>query len=125
MLWKEAGCNAYNCFFFSDAPTCKANQSRVHGLARQEQANISCEVEANPPEVHFRWTFNNSAESVDVGSSFIASRSGTSSVVTYTPTTELDYGTLLCWASNRIGDQRVPCVFHLIPAGKTNLGSNE
>lgn len=43
---------------------------------------------------------------------------GTSSTVTYTPITELDYGTLLCTASNKIGRQRVPCVFHIIAAGK-------
>lgn len=43
---------------------------------------------------------------------------GTRSVVTYTPMTELDYGTLLCWATNKIGDQRVPCVYHIIAAGK-------
>lgn len=42
---------------------------------------------------------------------------GTHSVVTYTPMTELDYGTLLCWATNKIGDQRVPCVYHIIAAG--------
>ncbi|XP_023707814.1 synaptogenesis protein syg-2 isoform X4 [Cryptotermes secundus] len=99
------------------APTCKANQTRVHGVAKQEKANISCQVEANPPDVQFRWTFNNSAESLDVASAHIA-RSGTSSVVSYTPMTELDYGTLLCWASNRIGNQRVPCVFHIIAAGR-------
>lgn len=42
---------------------------------------------------------------------------GTLSVVTYTPMTELDYGTLLCIATNRIGRQRVPCAFHVIAAG--------
>lgn len=43
---------------------------------------------------------------------------GTSSTVTYTPVTELDYGTLLCTAVNQIGRQKVPCVFHIIAAGK-------
>jgi len=86
-------------------------------VAKQEKANISCQVDANPPEVQFRWTFNNSAESIDVSPGHIA-RAGTSSVVSYTPMTELDYGTLLCWASNRIGAQQVPCVYHIIPAGE-------
>lgn len=99
------------------APTCKPNQTKVHGVAKQEKANISCQVDANPPEVQFRWTFNNSAESIDVAAGHIA-RAGTSSIVSYTPMTELDYGTLLCWASNRIGHQQVPCVYHIIPAGK-------
>lgn len=102
------------------APTCKPNQARVHGVAKQEKAEIKCQVDANPPDVQFRWTFNNSAESVDVAASHIA-RTGTSSVVSYTPMTELDYGTLLCYASNRVGQQRVPCVFHIIAAGKTDV----
>lgn len=99
------------------APTCKPNQTKIHGVAKQEKANISCQVDANPPEVQFRWTFNNSAESIDVAAGHIA-RAGTSSIVSYTPMTELDYGTLLCWASNHIGHQQVPCVYHIIPAGK-------
>ena len=37
------------------------------------------------------------------------------SVVEYVPRTELDYGSLLCWATNSIGRQREPCIFHLVP----------
>lgn len=48
---------------------------------------------------------------------YIPTNIGTLSIVTYTPMTELDYGTLLCIATNRIGRQRVPCVFHVIAAG--------
>lgn len=55
---------------------------------------------------------------MDVASGHIA-RVGTSSIVSYTPMNELDYGTLLCWASNQIGHQQVPCVYHIIPAGKS------
>ncbi|KAF7397237.1 hypothetical protein HZH68_008459 [Vespula germanica] len=106
------------------APTCKLNQTKFHGVAKQEKANISCQVEANPTEVQFRWTFNNSAESIDVAAGHIA-RAGTSSIVSYTPMTELDYGTLLCWATNRIGHQQVPCVYHIIPAGELSLCSND
>lgn len=40
------------------------------------------------------------------------------SVATYQPKTELDYGTLLCWAKNEFGVQFRPCVFHIVPAGK-------
>ena len=106
--------------FFSVAPTCKPNQTKIHGVAKQEKANISCQVDANPPKVEFRWTFNNSAESMDVASGHIA-RVGTSSIVSYTPMSELDYGTLLCWASNQIGHQQVPCVYHIIPAGNSEF----
>ena len=104
-------------FSFSVAPTCEPNQTRVHGVAKQEKANISCAVDANPGDVEFRWTFNNSAESVEVEGKHIT-RQGTISTVSYTPMTELDYGTLLCYARNRIGAQRVPCVYHIIAAGE-------
>lgn len=32
--------------------------------------------------------------------------------------TELDYGTLLCSATNKIGKQKLPCIFHIIVAGE-------
>ncbi|XP_050305453.1 protein turtle homolog B-like isoform X2 [Anthonomus grandis grandis] len=105
------------------APTCKPDQTRIYGVAKQERAEIVCQVDANPPEVNFKWTFNNSADSVDVSSNHIA-KTGTSSVVSYTPITELDYGTLLCYASNNIGMQRVPCVFHIIAAGRPDQVHN-
>ncbi|XP_055371722.1 hemicentin-1 [Condylostylus longicornis] len=105
------------------APTCMPNQPRIYGVAKQEDAKIKCIVDANPPDVEFKWTFNNSAESIDVATSHI-SRSGTSSTVTYTPVTELDYGTLLCIASNKIGRQKVPCVFHIIAAGRPDQVHN-
>ncbi|XP_075147144.1 sidestep VII transmembrane protein [Haematobia irritans] len=105
------------------APTCSANQTRVYGVAKQEDAKIECSVDANPPEVEFSWTFNNSAESIDVATNHI-SRMGTSSTVTYTPVTELDYGTLLCMAANKIGKQRIPCVFHIIAAGRPDQVHN-
>ncbi|XP_058059775.1 neural cell adhesion molecule 1 [Anopheles bellator] len=105
------------------APTCAPNQPRVYGVAKQENAEIRCVVDANPPDVEFKWTFNNSAESIDVQASHI-SRLGTSSVVSYTPMTELDYGTLLCSATNKIGKQRQPCVFHIIAAGRPDQVHN-
>lgn len=48
----------------------------------------------------------------------------TQSIVEYVPRTELDYGSLLCWASNSIGRQRDPCIFHLIPAGTPDSVKN-
>ena len=38
----------------------------------------------------------------------------------YSLNTGRDYGTILCWAENKLGTQLEPCVFHLIPAGKVN-----
>lgn len=103
--------------FFEDAPTCVPNQPRVYGVAKQENAQIRCTVDASPGEVEFKWTFNNSAESIDVAASHISLAGTSSSIVSYTPMTELDYGTLLCIAINKIGKQKHPCVFHIIAAG--------
>lgn len=36
---------------FSDAPTCKPDQTRIYGVAKQERTEIVCQVDANPPEV--------------------------------------------------------------------------
>ena len=38
------------------------------------------------------------------------------SVVRYTPKTEMDFGSLVCWVSNQVG-LGVPCVYHLLPIG--------
>ena len=38
------------------------------------------------------------------------------SSIRYSPRTELDYGTLLCWATNDIG-RGEPCVFTILPIG--------
>uniref|UniRef100_A0A182N4Z4 Uncharacterized protein n=1 Tax=Anopheles dirus TaxID=7168 RepID=A0A182N4Z4_9DIPT len=37
---------------------------------------------------------------------------------------ELDYGTIMCWADNVVGQQKEPCVFHLIAAGKPEMPYN-
>lgn len=37
---------------------------------------------------------------------------------------ELDFGTILCWAENIVGQQKEPCVFHLIAAGKPDAPYN-
>ena len=43
--------------------------------------------------------------------------SGTKSVVKYTPKNEMDFGSLVCWASNSVGAGAPPCVYHLLPIG--------
>lgn len=36
----------------------------------------------------------------------------------YTPTSDLDYGTISCWGRNAIGVQKSPCIFQIVAAGK-------
>lgn len=109
---------------FSVAPVCKEDRIVVVGASRGESLNIACKVEADPPAHNFRWKFNNSGETVEVAQGrFSMETSSGVSVFRYTPTTELDYGTLSCWADNSVGRQARPCLFQLIAAGKYLPGS--
>ena len=49
-----------------DVPVCKSPQPRIYGVSKREPVKVLCEVEANPAEVQFKWTFNNSAEMIKV-----------------------------------------------------------
>ncbi|XP_020281650.1 nephrin-like [Pseudomyrmex gracilis] len=104
-------------------PVCQHGQTKVFGVARQETANIPCELEANPPEVSFTWKFNNTMEAVDIPQAHVTSEH-TRSIASYTPMTELDYGSLLCWGSNDQGTQLEPCVYHIVPAGRPDTPHN-
>ncbi|KAL0127609.1 hypothetical protein PUN28_003118 [Cardiocondyla obscurior] len=104
-------------------PVCQHGQTKVFGVARQETAKIPCELEANPPEVSFTWKFNNTMEAVDIPQAHVTS-DRTRSTASYTPMTELDYGTLLCWGSNDQGTQLEPCVYHIVPAGRPDTPHN-
>eukprot|EP00095_Tigriopus_kingsejongensis_P001267 maker-scaffold149_size310270-snap-gene-0.11 protein:Tk01267 transcript:maker-scaffold149_size310270-snap-gene-0.11-mRNA-1 annotation:"PREDICTED: uncharacterized protein LOC663132" len=106
------------------APYCKPDQVRVFGVARDETVRISCEVISNPVgSTSFEWRFNASGEMVDMPHDRFKS-TNTKSIVEYVPRTELDYGSLMCWAKNSIGKQRDPCVFHLVPAGMPDSVKN-
>src|SRR6266487_1279915 len=78
-----------------DAPVCKSNQKVHYGVAQHEEAKITCEVEADPPNVIFQWGFNNTSEENLDFVSFASE--GRKSIATYTPRAALDYGVLYCW----------------------------
>ncbi|KAM7345206.1 sidestep VIII [Cochliomyia hominivorax] len=100
------------------APVCRHGQRVVYSTGRHETVKIACEIEANPPETAYVWKFNATlGETIDIPASLIAIDRGRS-IAHYTPMTENDYGTLLCWASNEIGDQTEPCVYTITPAGE-------
>ncbi|XP_047355257.1 nephrin-like isoform X1 [Vespa velutina] len=101
------------------APVCKDDRIIVVGASRGESLDIACRVEADPPAHNFRWKFNNSGETLEVAPGrFSMEKSSGVSVLKYTPSTELDYGTLSCWADNLVGTQARPCLFQLVAAGK-------
>lgn len=80
---------------------------------------VTCEIEANPTDLKFIWKFNNTSGISDLLPQHFQTE-GTRSIANFTPHTELDYGSLYCWAKNQLGMQSDPCVYHIIPAGIIN-----
>lgn len=88
----------------------------IHGALKHETISLVCEVEASPTTVTFHWTFNSSGDLTDIPSTKYTNE-GTSSRLNYTPSSDMDYGTLGCWASNTVGSSKQPCIYQVIAAG--------
>ncbi|XP_076653343.1 nephrin isoform X1 [Halictus rubicundus] len=100
-------------------PICVPDQKRIYGVTKMEDAKIVCKVDAYPPPLSFRWTFNNTEELTEVSPSrYQNSTSHMENLLSYRPMSEMDYGMVYCSASNTAGQQKNACVFHIIPAGK-------
>jgi hypothetical protein len=96
-------------------------------VARQERAQLICEVEAVPPPDTFYWALNNSlgGSLTDVAPErYTWTSSPAQSTLTYMPISDLDYGTALCWATNLVGKQVIPCALTLLPASKPHSPAN-
>ncbi|XP_053984248.1 hemicentin-2-like [Hylaeus volcanicus] len=109
------------------APICKDGSfTQVVGALKHETISLVCEVQSKPPPTTFHWTFNNSGDLMNVPANRftqVKSLSLTTSHwhgprLNYTPENDMDYGTVACWAENRIGVQKTPCLFQIIVAGK-------
>ena len=91
-------------FLFLDAPICTSIQPTVLGVAKNEHLEISCDVDANPKDLKFHWTFNNKTRNInyqnedtrfskqsnsanEAGNKPLTSyiTNGTRSILTYTP----------------------------------------
>ncbi|XP_064553607.1 neural cell adhesion molecule 1-B isoform X1 [Drosophila montana] len=105
-------------------PVCKhTDRVILIGASKDETVEVICEIQADPPPRTFRWKFNNSGETLDVGSERF-SVNGSRSILKYTPVTDQDYGTLSCWAANEVGTQQQPCLFQVVLAALPNGVSN-
>ncbi|KAL6445264.1 hypothetical protein ACFW04_002253 [Cataglyphis niger] len=87
------------------------------GALKHETISLVCEVEANPTNVTFHWTFNSSGDLSDIPSTKYTNE-GTTSRLNYTPLTDMDNGVLGCWASNAVGHSKQPCLYQVIAAGR-------
>ncbi|XP_063887352.1 hemicentin-2-like [Scylla paramamosain] len=106
------------------APVCSPGQVTTYAVGRYEDAEVTCSVDANPPQDSFQWTFNNTADTIDVPQGRFSSSSTHSGHHLHAHDFLGLYGTLLCWAANEIGSQKEPCVFHIVPAGKPESPGN-
>ncbi|ALC39700.1 CG42313 [Drosophila busckii] len=105
-------------------PVCKhTDRVILIGASKDETVEVVCEIQADPPPRTFRWKFNNSGETLDVGSERF-SVNGSRSILKYTPVTDQDYGTLSCWAANEVGTQQQPCLFQVVLAALPNAVAN-
>lgn len=87
----------------ADKPICRSEQKRIYGVARNEAADILCEVDAFPPPESFKWwaimiqesaailfvfvlrSFNNTAETFEMPQSDYRIHSSQASTLSYTP----------------------------------------
>ncbi|XP_057374679.1 nephrin-like isoform X2 [Daphnia carinata] len=98
-------------------PVCRPEQKNSYGGAKGLTSEVECHVDAKPATTAFRWAFNGSGELLNLTSAQHSIREGSVSVLRYTPRNHLDFGTLLCWATNPLGVQSQPCVYHFYTAG--------
>nr|XP_029724691.1 contactin-1a-like [Aedes albopictus] len=82
-------------------PICRPDQKKIYGVARNEAAEILCQVDAYPAPESFKWSFNNTAETIDMPQSGYRVHTEQASTLTYTPVKEQDYGTIMCWGGQR------------------------
>lgn len=73
------------CWVCLDRPLCRNDQKRIYGVARNEMARILCEVDAFPAPTSFKWSFNNTAETIDMPQNGFEKHSRSSSRLSYTP----------------------------------------
>jgi hypothetical protein len=64
---------------------CQNKEPVVYGVGKGEMVDVVCGINANPTEVNFYWTFNNSADFINVPKSRAVALNSTTSKLSYTP----------------------------------------
>ncbi|XP_076335860.1 contactin-5-like isoform X1 [Tachypleus tridentatus] len=95
-------------------PVCKKGQKIAYAVTVNELVKVSCEVNADPDDVTFTWSVNNTEGSQELLS---FDSSGLRSVARYIPRNKNDFGFLTCKGRNTVGEQIEPCIFTLIAVG--------
>ncbi|XP_060524605.1 hemicentin-1 isoform X2 [Cylas formicarius] len=97
------------------APRCKKGFEEIRiGIIPHETIVAQCLVDSVPPVNRFSWTYNTSKGVLPVQGAKIQSK-GNASVLHF-DLREGDVESLACWATNDMGKQEKPCIFHIVPA---------
>ena len=96
-------------------PSCTSALVQPHTKLEEADTpgvDLRCQVDARPEARSYRWFFNSTS-----GSFEIPSAKPLMSFVNYAESKNGDQGEVLCWATNDVGVQSEPCVFHVVPLG--------
>ena len=93
-------------------PVCQAPTVTQHPENFSPGVSLTCNVDSKPPARNYRWQYNSSQ-----GSFEIPNAKSMMSFMNYAVSEEGGEGEVLCWASNELGEQSEPCVFHVVPLG--------
>ncbi|XP_046444783.1 hemicentin-1-like isoform X3 [Daphnia pulex] len=116
-------------------PVCRPGQKILYGVAKHETVVVQCQTDAIPPAHSHRWAFNTSlSDVVELQDNQMfqttspieegAAEADGTSVISYSPQSDRDYGSLICWARNVIGEQREPCVYRIFLGVRPDPPSN-
>ncbi|PRD25200.1 UNVERIFIED_CONTAM: hypothetical protein NCL1_41588 [Trichonephila clavipes] len=100
---------------YSVTPVCKSREPKTYGISVSETVNATCEVEADPQEVSYRWSLDSPLGTMVLSNWSSAPHLGS---LNYSPLTGNGYGTLLCWGRNSMGTQKEPCLVNIVMAGE-------
>ncbi|XP_042230318.1 kin of IRRE-like protein 1 isoform X2 [Homarus americanus] len=104
-------------------PVCSDTTDRVLGAAKDDEVQLNCRVNASPSQVTFSWYFRTPDNLIPIDKEKFTVKDSTS-LLTYQIRKESDYGQVLCFAANEIGEQYDPCTFEVNPAGKPDAIDN-
>ncbi|EFX71285.1 hypothetical protein DAPPUDRAFT_60359 [Daphnia pulex] len=111
-------------------PVCRPGQKILYGVAKHETVVVQCQTDAIPPAHSHRWAFNTSLSDVvelqdnQMFQTTSPTEADGTSVISFSPQSDRDYGSVICWARNVIGEQREPCVYRIFLGVRPDPPSN-
>lgn len=106
-------------YVIADSPVCQKDQRTFYAARPNEQIRISCKMDADPVDLHFKWRTNSSLASSSEIDSFHSN--GTLSIAHYKARYRFGHEIISCHASNEIGLSKEACFFQIVPAGKPEI----